>query len=170
MGGRGEKTASKTLNRASGITRQPGSTFKILTAYAPALDSGKYTLTTTVLDEPITYKSGQVVRNADGKYRGYTSIREAIQDSVNVVAVKTVQDITPQTGYEMAKKFGISTLTKADAVESLPLGVGGVSNLELAAAFEVMPNKGVYKEPVLYTKILDQDAMSFWRKNRRNIR
>lgn len=158
VGGRGEKTASKTLNRASGTTRQPGSTFKILTAYAPALESGKYTLATTVLDEPITYKSGQTVHNADGKYRGYTSIREAIQDSVNVVAIKTVDDITPQTGYEMAKKFGISTLTKNDAVESLPLGVGSVSNLELAAAFEVMPNQGVYKEPVLYTKILDQDG------------
>lgn len=158
VGGRGEKTASKTLNRAADVTRQPGSTFKILTAYAPALDSGAYTLATTVLDEPITYSSGQEIHNADGKYRGYTSIREAIQDSVNVVAVKTVQDITPQTGYEMAKKFGISTLTKDDIVESLPLGVGGVTNLELAAAFEVMPNQGVYKEPVLYTKILDQDG------------
>ena len=158
VGGRGEKTASKTLNRASGVTRQPGSTFKILTAYAPALESGKYTLATAVLDEPITYKSGQTVHNADGKYRGYTSIREAIQNSVNVVAVKTVEDITPQAGYEMAKKFGISTLTKEDAVESLPLGVGSVSNLELAAAFEVMPNQGIYKEPVLYTKILDQDG------------
>lgn len=158
VGGRGEKTASKTLNRASGTTRQPGSTFKILTAYAPALESGKYTLATTVLDEPITYKFGQTVHNADGKYRGYTSIREAIQDSVNVVAIKTVDDITPQTGYEMAKKFGISTLTKNDVVEALPLGVGSVSNLELAAAFEVMPNQGVYKEPVLYTKILDQDG------------
>ena len=91
-----------------------GSTFKILTAYAPALDSGSYTLATTVLDEPITYSSGKEIHNADGKYRGYTSIREAIQDSVNVVAVKTVQDITPQAGYEMAKKFGISTLTKDD--------------------------------------------------------
>lgn len=140
------------------MTRQPGSTFKILTAYAPALDSGSYTLATTVLDEPITYSSGQEIHNADGKYRGYTSIREAIQDSVNVVAVKTVQDITPQAGYEMAKKFGISTLTKDDIVESLPLGVGGVTNLELAAAFEVMPNQGVYKEPVMYTKILDQDG------------
>lgn len=158
VGGRGEKTASKTLNRAFGVTRQPGSTFKILTAYAPALESGKYTLATAVLDEPITYKSGQTVHNADGKYRGYTSIREAIQNSVNVVAVKTVEDITPQAGYEMAKKFGISTLTKEDAVESLPLGVGSVSNLELAAAFEVMPNQGIYKEPVLYTKILDQDG------------
>ena len=158
VGGRGEKTASKTLNRASGVTRQPGSTFKILTAYAPALENGKYTLATAVLDEPITYKSGQTVHNADGKYRGYTSIREAIQNSVNVVAIKTVEDITPQAGYEMAKKFGISTLTKEDAVESLPLGVGSVSNLELAAAFEVMPNQGIYKEPVLYTKILDQDG------------
>lgn len=65
------------------MTRQPGSTFKILTAYAPALDSGSYTLATTVLDEPITYSSGQEIHNADGKYRGYTSIREAIQDSVN---------------------------------------------------------------------------------------
>ena len=125
---------------------------------APALDSGSYTLATTVLDEPITYSSGQEIHNADGKYRGYTSIREAIQDSVNVVAVKTVQDITPQAGYEMAKKFGISTLTKDDIVESLPLGVGGVTNLELAAAFEVMPNQGVYKEPVMYTKILDKDG------------
>lgn len=158
VGGRGDKTASKTLNRASGVTRQPGSTFKILSAYAPALDSGKYTLATTVLDEPITYSSGQTIHNADGKYRGYTSIREAIQDSVNVVAIKTIEDITPKTGYEMVKKFGISTLTKDDIVESLPLGVGGVSNLELAAAFEVMPNGGKYKEPVLYTKILDQDG------------
>ena len=158
VGGRGEKTASKTLNRASGVTRQPGSTFKMLSAYAPALESGKYTLATAVLDEPITYSSGQTVHNADGKYRGYTSIREAIQDSVNVVAIKTVEDITPKTGYEMVKKFGISTLTKDDIVESLPLGVGGVSNLELAAAFEVMPNGGKYKEPVLYTKILDQDG------------
>lgn len=158
VGGRGEKTASKTLNRAADVTRQPGSTFKILSAYAPALDSGAYTLATTVLDEPITYSSGQEIHNADGKYRGYTSIREAIQDSVNVVAIKTIQDITPQTGYEMVKKFGISTLTKADIVEALPLGVGGVTNLELAAAFEVMPNKGIYREPVLYTKILDQDG------------
>lgn len=61
VGGRGEKTASKTLNRAADVTRQPGSTFKILTAYAPALDSGSYTLATTVLDEPITYSSGQEI-------------------------------------------------------------------------------------------------------------
>ena len=54
VGGRGEKTASKTLNRAADVTRQPGSTFKILTAYAPALDNGSYTLATTVLSRSHT--------------------------------------------------------------------------------------------------------------------
>ena len=121
-----KKTASKTLNRAADVTRQPGSTFKILTAYAPALDNGSYTLATTVLDEPITYSSGQEIHNADGKYRGYTSIREAIQGFCECSGGED------STGYyyrrqdiEMAKKFGISTLTKDDIVESLPLGVGG---------------------------------------------
>lgn len=158
VGGRGEKTASKTLNRASDAKRQPGSTFKILTTYAPALDSQEYTLATTVLDEPITYSTGKTVHNADGRYRGYTSIREAIQSSVNVVAVKTIWDVTPQVGYEMAKKFGISTLTEDDIVESIPLGVGSVTNLELTAAFAAIANQGTYTEPVLYTKILDHDG------------
>lgn len=158
VGGRGEKTASKTLNRASDARRQPGSTFKILTTYAPALESGEYTLATTVLDEPITYSSGQTIHNADGRYRGYTSIREAIQSSVNVVAIKTINDITPKVGYEMAKKFGISTLTEEDIVESIPLGVGSVTNLELTAAFAAVANQGTYTEPVLYTKILDHEG------------
>lgn len=158
VGGRGEKTASKTLNRASNAKRQPGSTFKILTTYAPALDSQEYTLATTVLDEPITYSTGKTVHNADGRYRGYTSIREAIQSSVNVVAIKTIWDITPQVGYEAAKKFGISTLTKEDIVESIPLGVGSVTNLELTAAFATIANQGTYTEPVLYTKIVDHDG------------
>ena len=158
VGGRGEKTASKTLNRASDTKRQPGSTFKILTTYAPALESQEYTLATTVLDEPIAYSTGKKVHNADGRYRGYTSIREAIQSSVNVVAIKTIWDITPQAGYEMAKKFGISTLTESDIVESIPLGVGSVSNVELTAAFAAIANQGTYTEPVLYTKILDHDG------------
>ncbi len=158
VGGRGEKTASLTLNRATNTLRQPGSTFKILTAYATALENQTCTLATTVLDEPITYSTGKTVHNADGRYRGYTSIREAIQSSVNVVAIKTIWEVTPQAGYEMAEKFGISTLTEDDIVESIPLGVGSVSNLEMAAAYAAIANGGTYTEPVLYTKILDHDG------------
>lgn len=160
VGGRGEKTASKTLNRATDTKRQPGSTFKILSTYATVLDKEEYTLATTVKDEPISYSSGKTVRNADGRYRGYTSIREAIQNSVNVVAVKTIQEITPQSALEMVEKFGITTLTEDDAIEALALGAvsRGVTNLELTAAYAAIANGGTYREPILYTKIVDHEG------------
>ena len=105
VGGRGAKTGSQTLNRATDTIRQPGSTFKIISTYAPALDTGKYTLATSILDEPYTYENGKQVQNVDHRYRGYVTVREAIADSINVIAVKTLTDITPQTGYEYVKNF-----------------------------------------------------------------
>ena len=160
VGGRGKKEASRTLNRASNVTRQPGSTFKILTAYATALDQEEITLATAVKDEPIEYSSGKSVRNASRSYSGLVTIREAIRRSINTVAVKTIMQVTPQAGYDMAKKFGISTLTEGDVVEALPLGgiERGVTNLELTAAYAAIANEGVYKKPILYTKILDHNG------------
>lgn len=73
VGGRGDKTANKTLNRASDTTRQPGSTFKILAAYAPALDSGGMTLASVEDDAPYSYTNGRSLRNYDGQYRGFTT-------------------------------------------------------------------------------------------------
>lgn len=80
IGGRGDKNASKTLNRATSTTRQPGSTFKIIACYAPALDAGGLTLATVQDDAPYSYTtgSGAAVNNYDGRYRGFTTIRQAI--------------------------------------------------------------------------------------------
>lgn len=166
VGGRGEKTASKTLNRAANTTRQPGSTFKIITTYAPALDEGIVSLATGVNDEKTSYSDGKVVRNADGKYRGYVTVRDAIKKSINVVAIKTSRDVTLEKCFESAENFGISTLTENDMVEALPLGgvSDGVTNLELTAAYAAIANGGVYHEPVLYTKILDHDGNVLLRK------
>ena len=161
VGGRGEKTASQTLNRAADSTMQPGSAFKIITTYAPALDEGIVSLATGVIDEPITYATGKVVRNADGKYRGYTTIRDAITDSVNVVAIKTSRMVTLEKCFQSALDFGITTLDKEkDMVEALPLGgiTDGVTNVELTAAYAAVANGGTYHEPVYYTKILDHDG------------
>ncbi len=160
VGGRGEKTASKTLNRASDTTAQPGSTFKILTTYAPALDQGLVTLATTMVDEEITYSNGKVVNNANGKYRGTVTIREAIEDSINVIAIKASREVTIEECYQSALDFGITTLTDEDMVEALPLGgiTDGVTNLELTAAYAAIANGGVYHEPILYTQILDYDG------------
>ena len=84
------------------------------------------------------------------------------------MAIKTVEDITPKTGYEMVKKFGISTLTRDDIVESLPLGVGAVSNLELAAAFEVIPNGGNIGNRYCIRRYWIRMEMFFWTRLRRH--
>lgn len=160
VGGRGEKSGSRTLNRATDTTRQPGSTFKILAAYAPALDTSGMTLATVQDDAPYTYSNGQPLRNASRTYRGLTTIREGIIDSINVVAVKTLTDISPQVGYDYLENFGFSTLEQSDIVQSLALGgiTNGVTTLELTAAYATIANGGTYTEPRLYTQVLDHDG------------
>ena len=88
-----EKTESLSLNRATDTTRQPGSTFKVVAAYAAALDSAGMTLATTQYDAPYNYNGGKgrPVRNWNGEnYQGWTSLRKGIEQSMNIVAVKTI--------------------------------------------------------------------------------
>lgn len=159
IGGRGEKTASLTLNRATNTTRQPGSTFKIVSTYAPALDSAGMSLGTVYVDEPYAYSNGRPVKNASGSFSGPITIRDAIRRSVNIVAVKCLTDITPDLGMQYLEKFGFSTLVyDKDAYQPLALGGiwNGVTNLELTAAYAAIANGGEYIKPVFYTKITDQ--------------
>ena len=171
VGGRGAKTTSLGLNRAyTGAKRQPGSCFKILAAYAPALDSCGKSLATTIVDEPYTLKNGQQLRNANGRYGGPTTIRKAITWSINVCAVKLSDEITQELGYEYCEKFGISTLVTNKEInggiyddkttQTLALGgiAEGVYNYEMCAAYATIANGGVYNQPTLYTKILDHDG------------
>ena len=171
VGGRGEKASSLGLNRAyQGSKRQPGSTFKILAAYAPALDSCDKTLATTIDDEPYTLKNGQVLRNANKQYGGETTLREGIKRSINVVAVKLSDEITQELGYEYCQKFGISTLVKDKTINgkvfddstSQTLALGGITegvyNYEMCAAYASIANGGVYNKPTLYSKVVDHDG------------
>ena len=167
IGGRGKKEASLTLNRATYTTRQPGSTFKILTVYAPALNECGMTLATVYDNEPFAYEDGSMVSNWDlNSSSGPTTIREAIKRSVNVVAVRCITDITPRLGFEYAKNFGITTLEEAyntgsetltDVIQPLALGgiTRGVTNLELCGAYACIANYGRYVEPKFYTQVLD---------------
>lgn len=164
VGGRGEKTASLSLNRAVDTVRQPGSTFKIVSTYAPALDSAGMTLASTQYDAPYNYANGKPVRNASNSFSGWTSYRTAIAKSINIVAVKTLTDITPVMGVSYLDNFGFTTIQKEgndnDYGQSLSLGglTKGVKNIELTAAYASIANGGVYTKPVLYTRILDHDG------------
>lgn len=157
VGGRGDKTASRTLNRATGITRQPGSTFKIVASYAPALDAGGMTLASTQDDSPMEYANGTPLRNYDNQYRGWTSIRTAITHSINVVAVKTLTEIGTGLGLQYAEDLGITTLQSSDNVQALALGgiTYGVKNIDLAAAYATIANGGNYNRPNFYTRVED---------------
>ncbi len=162
VGGRGDKTANKTLNRATDTKRQPGSTFKILSTYAPALDIGGMTLATVQDDAPYTYSNAAhtPVNNYDKSYRGFTTIREGITYSINIVAVKTLTDLGVDIGYEYLQNFGFSTLCDSDRTQALALGgiTNGVTNLELTAAYATIADGGTYTKPRFYTKILDHDG------------
>lgn len=173
VGGRGKKTASLTLNRATDTTRQPGSTFKIVSTYAPALNEKGMSLATTYEDEPYNYPDGSPVNNASRTYNGTTTIRQAIQNSINTVAVQCLEDVTPELGLKYLDNFGFTTLAHgteadtdadgnvwSDANLSTALGgvTHGVTNVELGAAFAAIANNGNYIKPVYYTKILDHDG------------
>nr|WP_076776593.1 PBP1A family penicillin-binding protein [Lachnoclostridium phocaeense] len=161
VGGRGAKETSQSLNRAyQGSRRQPGSCFKILATYAPALDTNQITLASVFDDKPWHYSNGTEFKNVGNRYYGNVTVREAIAQSMNSVAVQTIQQIGPQLGYEYAKNnFSMSTLMEEDMYEPIALGgVNGVYNYELCAAFASIANGGVYNTPTLYTKILDHDG------------
>ena len=80
IGGRGAKIASRTLNRATNTKRQPGSTFKVISTFAPALDAAGMTLADIQVDGPFNYYSGRPVSNwyGSGSYKGICSMRYAI--------------------------------------------------------------------------------------------
>ncbi|MDO4965503.1 MAG: PBP1A family penicillin-binding protein [Lachnospiraceae bacterium] len=170
VGGRGTKEASLTLNRATGTKRQPGSCFKVLAAYAPAIDSGEFTLASTQLDEPYTYANGRPVKNWYDGYKGVCTYRYGIEQSLNIIAVKAITAITPKVGFDMLLNFGFTTLVdkrtewdgsvSSDITQSLALGgvTDGVTNMELTAAYATIANNGQYIKPRLYTKIVDHDG------------
>ena len=160
VGGRGEKTASLIYNRALSAARQPGSTIKILGEYAAGLNAGLITLGTAVEDAPYSYSDGTEIHNSNGLYGGMTTIRTAIAQSDNIVAYKCFEQLGTEAVFSQIEDFGISTLTDADKVEALALGgtSGGVTNLEMTAAYSSLARGGVYVEPVFYTRIIDHDG------------
>ena len=100
VGGRGDKTLNRSLNRASNdIARQPGSSIKPLAVYGPALDTGTYSLASAIDDAPYYYSGtdAKLVTNfTKGEYRGLMTLREALTVSQNVPAVKILSKLTPR--------------------------------------------------------------------------
>ena len=172
VGGRGSKEASLTLNRATATRRQPGSTFKPLAVYAPAIEHNEKTLASVYDNAPYQYESGAELKNWDSDYgySGLETIHTALMKSINVVAVKVLTEITPQVGLDYLEQLGITTLydndtdadgnVLTDAYQPLALGgiTDGVVNLELTAAYAALANGGSYIKPKFYSRIEDSNG------------
>ena len=111
-------------------------------------------------DAPYSYENGTSLRNYDNSFRGFTTLRDAITHSINIVTVKTLTEIGTSLGYSYLQDFRFTTLVDDDNNQALALGgiTKGVTNLELTAAYATIANQGTYIRPRFYTKILDHDG------------
>ncbi len=157
-GGRDVKTINRGFNRATDAERQPGSVFKVLAAYAPAIDTGTITAATLIKDEPYTI-GDYSPRNWYSGYRGDCTARVGIRDSMNILAVKTMVETGIDVCYDYLLNFGFTTLEDDNHAATALGGLSnGVTQLEVAAAYGTIANLGEYRRPMLYSMVLDHDG------------
>lgn len=159
VGGRAQEYPGYTLNRAYQSYRQPGSAIKPLLVYTPALERG-YTPESRVVDEPV--EDGP--RNANGAYLGEITLRTAIERSVNTIAWKLYEEITPQIGLSYLEKMNFARLDKEDYRLATALGgfTNGVSPLEMASGYAAIENDGKYRTPTCLIKITAADGTTVY--------
>lgn len=159
-GGYGEKTGNLYLNRATDIRRQPGSSIKPVGVYAPAIEENLITGATIEVDEPVFLDpdnpTSEWPSNVDKRHVGPMTVRHALKQSNNVVAVKLLQQLTVPKAKEYLRMNGVA-LKDDQSWLSLALGAltYGVSPLEMATSYQTLANGGIYVEPTTFTKIED---------------
>ena len=159
VGGRNFRTFRYGLNHVTQIKRQPGSSFKPF-VYTVAIDNG-YPPTYEILNQPVTVMMDDGTRwtpnNYEGDVGGKYTLRDALAQSINLVAVRAIMEIAPKEQVvAYAKKMGIKS--HIPAYESIALGTAQVTPLEMTSAFSVFPNEGVYVEPNSILKIEDKEG------------
>ncbi len=175
------------LNRAVDSPRQPGSSIKPLSVYLPALDNG-FTAATIIDDTPHYNKNGKLWpqnwygalnsyqrQRKDDDYKGLVTVREAVELSINVASVKILERIGIDTSVEYLTRLGIineenpkedSFITRMESSNSdedyAPLALGGmrrgITPMKMTAAYSAIANRGIYTEPIVYTKVLDNNG------------
>jgi penicillin-binding protein 1A len=160
------------FNRATQAYRQPGSSFKPI-VYSSALDNG-YTPSTVVVDAPIEIDQGQGVgvwrpeNYASGKYYGPTTLRNALQRSLNTVTVRLAQDIGMPLIGEYAKRFGV--YDELPNYLSYALGAGETTVMRMVTAYSMFANGGRRIKATLIDRIQDRYGHTIFRHDQRECR
>ena len=157
IGGRGYN--SKDLNRAVIAARQPGSSFKPLIVYAPAIESGKWNPNSILEDKEQSF-NGYTPRNWDNQYRDQVSMFDAMKQSMNQPAVWLLNQIGVKTGIDFVTKLGFTMDKQKDNNLSIALGAvtNGTSPLQMAQAYGAFANNGVMYTSHAILKINDSNG------------
>ena len=168
-GGVDEKVVFDAFNMATDAHRQVGSSIKPLTVYAPAFESGAVNPASVITDLPLYYNDDEspFPRNSDRRYTYSMTVLDGIKQSVNAVAVNTLDKIGTRYSFDFGKyKFRINGLYEGNAQSSdmnySPLGLGGLTNgatvRDMASAYASFANDGVYREGRTFTKVYDSQG------------
>ena len=162
VGGRQYETR-RGLNRATHLRRQPGSALKPLAVYAPAVEYAGWTAASVILDEPTAFGT-YTPRNAGNAYYGHVTLRSALKNSLNIPAVKIIEQIGVGTARRYLTNVGIE-LDNRDWNLSLALGsmTYGASPVQMAAAYAPFANAGIFHAPYFIEKITDRDGTVIYR-------
>jgi penicillin-binding protein 1A len=173
VGGRGEKTANRVLNRAVSSVRQPGSVMKPIGVYAPAVQLNLINFSSQIADAPITLPDGKLWPSNYNQTKptdsGMTLVDYAVQSSKNTVAAQIMEILTPQRAFNfLTNSLRLSSLVVDDGkgntdIDRAPMALGGLTNglyvKEAAAAYQVFGNGGVYNKPYCFTKVMRGDEV-----------
>ncbi len=171
-GGVGKKEGNLVLNRATQSRLSPGSSIKPLTVYGPALAEGIITPGSAYQDSAFMELNGRDwPQNENRTYSGWMLVNNGLAQSLNTIAVKVLNDLTPMKSYEFAtQKLGLTSLVRSEEINGTtfsdidlaPLGMGqlthGLTIREMASAYATFPNGGQYRKGRTYTKVVDSDG------------
>ena len=163
-GGVGAKTQNFPLNRATGAYRSPGSSFKPIASYGPAVDAGLITPETLVNDSPSIRLSGTswYPSNDGGENYGIVTIYRALQWSLNTVAAQIIDKLGPQNAYDfLVNNLGFTSLVPDDASYA-PMALGqltnGITVREMCQAYCAFVNDGIFTYARSYSMVTDSDG------------
>ena len=144
IGGGRNQEVKRGFNYAQDTRRQPGSTFKPIIDYGPAIEYLKWGTYHTLDDKPYTYSNGAKINNWDMKHMGKMSMREALARSRNIPALQTLQEVGTDKAKEFANNLGFNM---KEVLESYAIGTFEVSPMQMAGAYAAFGNNGYYTEP-----------------------
>lgn len=147
--------AEAGFNRAVQALRQPGSTFKPL-VYAYAIKSRKFSAATQVLDAPAVYDEWKPDNFETWSYSGAVRLREALARSINLVAVRVIEEVGPEQVVHFAKQMGITS--ELDPSLALALGASEVRPIELTNAYATFASSGRWKPWQVITEVTGPDG------------